>query len=299
MRRYYYWFLAVLCFVIWTAIPKRFEANSATVTTGHTFSTNELVTHTKLNNAINNATVGSIVSADITDGTIGNGDLGANAVTTDKVLDGTLTGSDLASRTIASSNVATNAITEIELNTNLTFRAGTLNFSSATLTFGAGQISAGSVASGTFITNGQISATTTYLPADVNSSTTYQTILTVTNGVTSGTRLVSANALFADDNASSSEAVSYARLLEVNLAGTVTNVIASSGRAQDSGGTYFDQSHSMPPVARTASATNIYILQGMDDVGGTGSKWRNAGTSVKSPNPAFSNATYITIMTLP
>lgn len=119
--------------------------DAATVTTGVTFTTNQTVQYYHLNNAINNATVSAIVSGDITDGTIANSDLGANCVTTGKVLDETLTGSDILNRTLGSNDYSTNSVDEIALSSNLTFRAGILNMSNATLAVSNNQINAAAV----------------------------------------------------------------------------------------------------------------------------------------------------------
>lgn len=68
----------------------------ATVTTGYSFSNSETnVTHTKLNNAVNNATVTAIVAADITDATI--------------------TGAKIATGTVAESNLADLAVTNAKI----------------------------------------------------------------------------------------------------------------------------------------------------------------------------------------
>lgn len=114
---------------------------AATVTTGVTFTTNQLVQYYDLNNAVNNATVSAIVSGDITDGTISAADMGANSVTTAKILDGTVTGSDIASRTILGGNIATNTVTDVNLSTNLTFNPGFISFTNnVTMSFMTNQI---------------------------------------------------------------------------------------------------------------------------------------------------------------
>jgi hypothetical protein len=123
------------------------ENNAATVTTGVTFTTNQTVQYYHLNDAVNNATVSDIVSGDITDGTIAAVDLGANSVTTAKILDATIATGDIANRTIIAGNIATNTLTETELFTNLNFRSGTLTFSNmVTLVFSNGQIASTAVA---------------------------------------------------------------------------------------------------------------------------------------------------------
>lgn len=82
----------------------------ATVTTGYTFTANETnITHTKLNNAVGNATVTNIVAADITDSTITNA----------KIANGTI---DIASKvtgTLAVANGGTGGATQADARTGL------------------------------------------------------------------------------------------------------------------------------------------------------------------------------------
>ena len=147
--------MGMICAIILIAITHPRSSESATVTTGYTFTSGETnITHTKLNNAVNNATISAIVGADITDGTIATADLGANSVTTAKILDGTIAGADIASRTITSGLIATGAVTGVELATNIDFRAGiyyftnantVVNFTNAVLNFQTGQIPAGAI----------------------------------------------------------------------------------------------------------------------------------------------------------
>lgn len=142
-------FLVLIFIGIVTSPPS--HLNSATVTTGVTFTTNQLVQYYDLNNAINNASVSDIGSGDITDGTIANVDLGANAVTTQKVLDGNLLGTDLKDRTLTTALYGTNSVDAIGLHTNQDIRSGfwtftnvnqSVNFNgpSTTLTFSSNQI---------------------------------------------------------------------------------------------------------------------------------------------------------------
>jgi hypothetical protein len=135
-------------------------ADSATLTHGYSFSTNEQVTAAKLHALVDAATVSAISASDFSDGAVSNLKLAANAVTTDKILDGTITVSDILSRTLTSGSIATNAITEIELATNITFRAGfhtyagtSIAYTNATLLFTTNQISSGYV-NGTSVSAG-------------------------------------------------------------------------------------------------------------------------------------------------
>ena len=143
--------LFVLMFIGMFTTLKPPVLQSATVTTGVTFTTNQLVQYYDLNNAINNASVSDINSGDITDGTIAAVDLGANSVVTAKILDGTILGTDIANRTLTTLLYGTNSIDGIGLNTNLVLRSGfwfftnvnqTINFAgpSTTLTFSSNQI---------------------------------------------------------------------------------------------------------------------------------------------------------------
>lgn len=121
-------FVLFFAMIIGSTIFRTDYPHAATITTGVTFTTNQLVQYYDLNNAINNATVSAIVSGDITDGTIAAADLGANSVTSAKILDGTILTGDIGSRTILGANIVTNGISGIEFNTNITTRAGEWDF---------------------------------------------------------------------------------------------------------------------------------------------------------------------------
>jgi hypothetical protein len=109
--------------------------HAASVTRGYTFTTNEQVTSAKLHLLVDGASVSSITSSDITDGTIALGDMGANSVDASKVVAGSLTTSQMLSRGLAGTEIATNGISGIELSSNITFRAGFLNFTNSTVGF--------------------------------------------------------------------------------------------------------------------------------------------------------------------
>ncbi len=127
------------------------EAYAATITRGITFSATDLVTNTKLHQLVDSATISGIDTADIADSAITTLKLGANSVTTAKITPNNVTGGasgSLAVRTVASTNIAYNAVTEDELNTNIVFRAGTLNFSNnfPNLIFSTNQIASTAIA---------------------------------------------------------------------------------------------------------------------------------------------------------
>jgi hypothetical protein len=149
----------------------------------------------------------------------------------------------------------------------------------------------------TMFTGTTVSATNMYLAATVNSASSYTEILRFTNTITSGTRVISGQTLFSDSSASSSASHIFGRLLEVSIDLGTTNVISSCGYTPISSGTR-DTLMAFTPIVRTVSSTNIYIIQGQSDVTGDGESFRNSGTSVVSGNPAFSNATYISIINI-
>ena len=295
-------------FLLLFLILSAFSAQAATITRGKTFTDTETVTASKLHQLVDSATISGISASDLSDGIISNAKLGANAVTTEKITDGTIATADLADYSLTTAKYSTNSVTGAALITNLEHRAQTyliftnagtrLNFTNATLAFGSGQISGSAIASGTFVTNSGITTRTTYLSADVASATAYANILKVTNTTLGATRIITANALFSDDDVSTAEATAFCRLLEVAFPGQgTTNVIASAGSGSGTG-FFFDQSFCMT-TSRPATTTNIYIIQGMDNAGATGAKWRTSGASVGSGTPAFSNAIAITELNLP
>ncbi len=276
---------------------------SATLTKGYTFATNELVTAAKLHSLVDSATIAGIVSADITDGTIANGDLGANSVTTDKILDATITGADLSNRTITATQIATNAITGIELSTNIDFRSGTytftnanvsVNFTNSTLGFSAGQIPVSALGTG-IVTNGTIVGSTTYLPANVSVTTSYQDLIVVTNGQTSGVVGVSALGTLIHNN-NQIAGIGF-RLLEVNFPSRSTTSTVATAYCELTANTQLGNSLSIPNIYRTATATNIYVLQGV--AGQAFGNFANSGTSSAVTTFAISNGTYVSTLKIP
>lgn len=122
------------------------NGEAATLTVGYNFATNEQVTAAKLASMVNNATISSIDTADITDGAVTTLKLGANSVTGAKIVNGTIEAGDISNRTITASLIATNTITATELNTNLTFGAGIIDFGTATVLITNQTLAASSVA---------------------------------------------------------------------------------------------------------------------------------------------------------
>lgn len=155
-----------LLFILSVWIGSNQNPNAATLSKGTTFTTNQTVQYYDLNNLVDQATISGIISSEITDGTITQGDMGNNSIGTAQIIEGTIATGDIASRTILGSNIATNEVTGIELNTNLVFRSGThfytnvntfLTFTNSTLLFSTNQIGNGAVA-GTTNTVGAASA---------------------------------------------------------------------------------------------------------------------------------------------
>lgn len=180
--------IGICVVMILTLLP--YQPDAATITKGYTFTTNEQVTSTKLHLLVDGATLSSITSSDITDGTIALSDMGANSVDSSKIVDASVASADIATRGIATSNVATNAITQIELNTNIFFRTGFLSFSNSTLLHSANQISSTAI-------NGATNSTgvgSAGLVVKLNDSGVLDSSFSPFSGVFTSTNLVMANA---------------------------------------------------------------------------------------------------------
>lgn len=217
--------------------------HGATLNRGYTFATNEQVTATKLHTLVDSGTVTNITAADFADATITGAKIANNTITSGNILDATITGTDLFPRTLTRDLIATNAITEIELNTNLTFRAGTLTFTAATLAFASDQVPASAVvgvtsssgagdsgkiakldgtgkfASGFIPSVGSSSVVTTNLAFATGSASgyTWKNIATINTTATSGSVMVLGSAAAV----AGTEAASWIRVRD-----SVTNVVS-------------------------------------------------------------------------
>lgn len=213
-------------------------ANAATITRGITFSATDLVTNTKLHQLVDSATLSAVDTADLSDSAITTAKLGANSVTTSKILNATILGEDIADRTLTGSLYATNSVDGIALSSNVTFRAGTLDFTLATVTSnsiaGSGVSgatnSAGSADQGkivklnalgkvdsTMISGSSMLTTNLGTATGSASSYTWQNILTLTTTATNGTVIVTGRAIQSGNSVSG-----WVRLRDVT-----TNVVSS------------------------------------------------------------------------
>jgi hypothetical protein len=141
-----------------------------------------------------------------------------------------------------------------------------------------------------------ISGSTTYQPSDVNMSAgTWTSILTVTNNSTVGNLLVTGSAQYSDNNSAFGAVSIGARVLEVSLNIATTNIVASA--MYDNAAAAISYGAPMPfSVVRTATTTNIYVLQGVVNGTGAGEAFRNASTSLTATTFSFTNATYLTLI---
>ncbi len=253
----------------------------ATITPGYVFATNELVTAAKLT-SLASGTITGIDTADLADSSVTTAKLSANSVTGAKIVNGTIEGGDISNRTITASLIVTNAITEYELNTNISFRTGFLNFTNAIVGFNTDAIGGGSVvgvttsagagdsgkipklnASGkldsTFLSaNLAITTTNLSMTTEVNSASAnvYYDLVTIVFNQTNGVVIVDGLATVKSRDSTPCTGMG-ARLLQI--AGGVTNIVQDTKMHAVTTGTL--PVHWMGTIA----ATNTFILQGTTD----------------------------------
>lgn len=160
--------LGVLAFIILyiSTPPSDYRLGAATLSKGTTFTTNQTVQYYDLNNLVDLAGISGIVSSEITDGTIVQGDMANNSIGTANIIDATIVTGDVANRTLLGINIATNTVDGINLATNQVINSGTwwytnvntfISYTNTTLLFSTNQISSGSV-NGTSVTAGAADA---------------------------------------------------------------------------------------------------------------------------------------------
>jgi len=272
------------------------QSHGATITRGYTFSTNEIVTAAKLHTLVDSATISTIATADISALAINNGLLGANAVTTDKILDAKILGADIANLTLTGGLMVTGTVTAVQLSTNLNFGAGyyaftnnptTVNFGGAntslifsnasSIIWGTGQIPISTI-SGLFLSSivqTNFTSASGGVPAN-----TWVTIATLTTTKTNGTVTVMGSAgmstLAGSDNAM--------RIMNTNLlkAGGINSQYLLSGPKT---------------IACTAvdSITNVTTYT-LDVSSGAGSQ---TYTNLDNTAPGITNALYFKLIQIP
>lgn len=301
---------AALLMVFNTTIQYPRGAYAAQLTPGYSFTTNEQVTHIKLNDLVSNATVSGIVSADITDTTIATADLANQAVTSAKIADATILTGDVAQRTLLGANVATGALSEVELSTNITFRPGFLTFSNnVSFVFSTNQVSSyailGTNAAGTsasaglvaklngigFLDSSMYSNVVTLVSSNFpgkniahGSSYTYSTLETLTTTATTGKVLVQASV--ANDDPSG--ATQFIRIRDSTGAAVGDNTYATGSASPVMTAMLFDV---------LAGSAKTYTLE-VASASATTENYTNILTSADTAAPA-TNAFYIKIYQFP
>jgi len=98
------------------------EHRAATITTGYTFSSGETnITHTKLNQAVNSATLSDVTTADILDSAITGPKIAASTITGSKIKTNTVSGGasgNLQFNTVADTNMVVNTLTPVSITSN-------------------------------------------------------------------------------------------------------------------------------------------------------------------------------------
>lgn len=268
-----------------------------TITTGHSFTNSEQVTAQKMNDMINNATITSIQNSDIADGAIGNSKLGANSVTTDKILDGTILGADIANRTLSNSLYATNSVDEIALSTNIFFRAGFLSLSNATLLFSANQIPYSALPVGTVTNTSPTIITNVFLTAEIPATANAWTnLVSITFPFTNGMVSVSGR-IDLKSKDSTITTGKGARLISITPGATNTLVETSGMTGNQVGPALSVQ------WMGTIVSTNTFIIQGISVTGDPNLVWGgNAKDYYLSPvgtGAGGTNGTSLLIMRIP
>jgi hypothetical protein len=291
------------------------EGNAATVATGVTFTTNQTVQYYHLNNAINNATVSDVVSGDITDGTIANVDLGANAVTTGKVLDENLTGADILNRSLTINDYGTNSVDETALFTNLYFNAGFMSFSNVNVAAGSitntgvlGVTSSAGAVSGSIPKldgNAKIDKTLTYAPVATNAFLTtemaslanlYTNLVVMTLAETNGYVVLNAQAHLKskDSTTCSAQGMQVIRISGNTTPYTSNVVLELSAHSPTEGGQVLSGSW-----AGIINSTNTFVLRGISDTASAALVWGGtSGDYYLPPAGAKTGSTNSTGMTL-
>jgi hypothetical protein len=278
-------------------------SKAATVTRGTTFTTNQQVQYTDLHALVDNATVSSIVSADITDGTIVAADIADSTITSAKVVDGTLTANDILSRTLTASLYGTNSVDGTALNTNINFRPGFLVFSNNVgLVFSDAQIAATAV----------VSVSNTVGVADANKVVRTKPNGTIDRSLMVGGTIVSVtNRNTATGSGSANTWLSIASLTTTSTNGTVLltgSVIGDTSggmqylRIRDSGTNIVQQ------ISHTAGAANpAYEVNLTDVLNGTAKTYHlevasSATTQVytnANATPPMSSNLYLKMIEIP
>lgn len=205
--------LYLLTAIIWALWP---ESEAATITTGYTFSSGETnITHTKLNQSVNSATLSGVTTADINDSAITGAKIAANTIPGSKIQTNAISGGlfgQIATNTITTSNIVIGTLTGREFATTTEWpSASTINFTNNVVVgFTNNQIaanyvvgitnSAGSSSSNSLVktyVNGKVSRSlmglesgSAILTTNILAGLTYTTLCSFTPTETNGTIII-------------------------------------------------------------------------------------------------------------
>ena len=268
--------------VLWIVQP---SGDAATITTGYTFSSGETnITHTKLNNAINNATISGITSSDIQDGAVTSAKLAAGAVSGITLGTNVVTGGvsgNIALNTITTTNMANGTLIGVEVSTAFDFRANSVvgfTNSGTTVRLLNGAINSAAV----LATNAGGASATNFIPrlnsagvldpslfyassnkqalasGDNNVTTGWLSLASITTVATNGNLTILGQAVF-DRNGGGNGAP-----LGIRLIGPTTNVLGATAMDEGTGGGNFNTGTlTCQATDVLAGVTRTYTLQGI------------------------------------
>lgn len=301
-------FLGGLTYTIYQSVT-----GAATITTGYTFSAGETnITHTKLNLAVNGATLSGVATADINNLAVTGAKIAAGTIPGSKLQTNAVSGGpggQINSNTVYSYNIKSGTLDGTEFSNTVNFAAGTYNFTNATtLNFSTGQIASAAIA-GTNLGGtstqaalvpklnnaGKLDSSLYYAPtatnvvisAAVSASTTYATVLSYTSSITNGTISINGHVQYTNSSTGG---------------GTLIVAVDNGSGTLFSGGmevTSADPEGWQIPFlcfdTLTGSAKTYTVKAKLS---GSGGAWAKTGTLPNSGFP-FTNATQMNIIEIP
>lgn len=286
------------------------ESRAAGLTTGHTWTNGEVMTHTKLNQMVNEGTVTNITTGDISDLANTLAKQAADSVNSSKIVNLSIVGGvggDIAYGTIESTNILAATFNGREFGTTLSFTNAT-----TALNFNTNQILAPYVqGTNAFVgashagyvpklnANGKIDPTLYYAPtnqvttlaANTAAAGTYSTLASATTSATNGTVFVIGQAIF--DDTGTGGAVVAIRITDgtgAMLAGAADGRTASDPKTV---------SLTCFAVDTLTGATKTYNLQGVAAGAAAGRNWMMTGQSAQQAYAGLTNGTRIAVIEIP
>lgn len=301
-------FLGGLCYTVYQSV-----SGAATITTGYTFSAGETnITHTKLNQAVNGATLSGVATADINNSAVTGAKIAANTIPGSKLQTNAVSGGvggQINSNTVTSYNIKTGTLNGTEFSNVVDFASGIYNFTnSVTLNFSTGQIASAAIAgtnTGGTATQAALvpklnnagkldsslyyapTATNVVISAAVSASTAYATVLSYTSSITNG--MISVQGVVQYTNSSTGAG---ALIVAVdNGSGTVF-----SGGKEITAADYEGEQIPFNFMDTLTGSAKTYTVKAK--ISGSGGAWAKTGTLPNSAFP-FTNATQMNILEIP